>query len=89
MKNSSRFFANKECEYYPCHKSNLGDDFNCLFCYCPFFHQEDCPGNPQYIEREGYRIKNCTYCIYPHVPSNYDAIMDFLRESAKEPLDEK
>jgi Zn-finger protein len=31
---SSKFFENKECEYYPCHKLN---EINCLFCFCPIF----------------------------------------------------
>ena len=34
MENSYRFFANKDCKYYPCHQGL--EAFNCLFCYCPF-----------------------------------------------------
>ena len=29
------FFQNRECEYFPCHKTSRPEDFNCLFCYCP------------------------------------------------------
>ena len=42
MKNSSRFFENKECEYYPCHKGI--EEMNCLFCYCPMNQFENCLG---------------------------------------------
>ncbi|MBQ9912000.1 MAG: hypothetical protein IJM49_03120 [Firmicutes bacterium] len=35
MENSSSFFCNKECKYFPCHETKDPDSFNCLFCYCP------------------------------------------------------
>ena len=30
-----KFFQHKDCEFFPCHKTNKPEDFNCLFCYCP------------------------------------------------------
>ena len=78
MSNSSKFFANKDCEYYPCHK--MEGDLNCLFCYCPLYHLEDCPGNPTYKDKNGRRIKVCTNCTFPHHPENYDQIMAHLRK---------
>ena len=33
--NSSRFFENRACAYFPCHAGMEGEAFNCLFCYCP------------------------------------------------------
>lgn len=77
-KNSYRFFANKDCKYYPCHKGL--DELNCLFCYCPMYRLEKCPGNPSYIEKSGKRIKNCTDCTFPHKAENYDKIMKCLIE---------
>ena len=79
MENSYRFFENRACRYFPCHKGLK--DFNCLFCYCPFYLKETCPGAPQYIETEQKRIKDCTNCTFPHRPENYDAILRILRES--------
>lgn len=76
MKNSSRYFENKECEYYPCHQGL--EDFNCLFCYCPLHKLEHCPGTPEYIELSGKVIKDCSNCTFPHEPKNYDIIMKFL-----------
>lgn len=76
MKNSSRFFENRECEYFPCHKGL--EKFNCLFCYCPLHGREKCPGNPEYIEVDGKRIKDCTNCTFPHQPENYGAIIRML-----------
>ncbi|MBO4375352.1 MAG: metal-binding protein [Lachnospiraceae bacterium] len=76
MDNSSRFFANKECEFYPCHKSVK--DINCLFCYCPLYEHE-CPGNPKMTEKNGKIKKNCRDCLFPHIPENYDKVLSYLR----------
>ena len=79
MKNSSRFFENRECEYYPCHRGL--ENCNCMFCYCPLYSKEKCPGFPTYIEYNGRRIKDCSGCTYPHEPENYDSIMRVLQGS--------
>ncbi|MCI5568396.1 MAG: cysteine-rich small domain-containing protein [Lachnospiraceae bacterium] len=76
MKESSRFFSNRKCEFFPCHKTT--GEFNCLFCYCPMYHFENCPGNPAFKEKHGRRIKVCTGCDYPHRPENYDSVIEFL-----------
>ncbi len=80
MKPSSRFFENRDCEYFPCHKGLT--DFNCLFCYCPFYLRDDCPGHPNYLETSKGIVKDCSGCSYPHNPAHYDAIMDYLRAHA-------
>ena len=54
MENSYKYFENKECKYYPCHKGK--QNINCMFCYCPFYEHEKCPGNAGYIETEGKTI---------------------------------
>lgn len=77
MRNSSRFFENRECEYYPCHEGI--ENINCMFCYCPLYSKQKCLGNPAYIEHEGKRIKDCSGCTLPHKPENYDAIMKLLQ----------
>ena len=79
MENSYRFFENKDCKYFPCHKGLA--DFNCLFCYCPMYRLEHCPGNPRYFEKNGRRIKDCSGCTFPHDPEHYDTIMQILREA--------
>ena len=28
-----KFFQHRECEFFPCHKTNDPDTFNCLFCW--------------------------------------------------------
>lgn len=76
MENSYRFFENKECQYYPCHKGI--DHQNCLFCYCPLYSMEHCPGEYQYIESNGKMIKECSGCTFPHKAENYDVIIEFL-----------
>jgi Zn-finger protein len=76
-KNSSIFFQNSECEYYPCHNTDL-EDFNCLFCFCPMYYTL-CLGTPEYIDIKGKIIKDCSNCDFPHDPDNHSLIMEFLR----------
>lgn len=81
MEMSHRFFENRSCKYFPCHDGMEGQDFNCLFCYCPLNPYADCPGTPVFREKEdGCMIKDCTGCTFPHLPENYDALLAFLRE---------
>ncbi|MCR5468380.1 MAG: cysteine-rich small domain-containing protein [Lachnospiraceae bacterium] len=80
MKNSSRFFCNRECEYFPCHPTKDTEDFNCMFCFCPLYRFDDCPGNKKYIMTgDGKKIKDCSECLFPHREKNYDAIMERLK----------
>lgn len=67
------FFANKECEYFPCHSHADPNRFNCLFCYCPLYVLGDhCGGNFHY---HAAGLKDCTDCLYPHDPKNYGDII--------------
>lgn len=81
MENSYRFFRNRECKYFPCHKVDCEEEFNCLFCYCPLYMlEESCGGN--FVYEKG--VKNCSNCIIPHVPRGYDYINNKLRDYIKE-----
>lgn len=77
--NSYKFFANKDCKYYPCHKDV--NELNCLFCYCPLHSYEHCPGTPSYIELDGKKIKDCSNCVFPHEAENYDTIIRLLGDT--------
>ena len=57
MKNGFSFFRNVECEYFPCHKVDNSDNFNCLFCYCPLYLVENCGGNFSCAPSEGQLTK--------------------------------
>ncbi len=62
MANNYRFFENKDCKYYPCHKGLK--EINCLFCYCPVFYH--------------CALKDkipCEICIIPHRRNNYDRMI--------------
>ena len=62
--NSYSFFANRDCQYYPCHEKADPEHFNCLFCYCPLYALgERCGGNFRYTEKG---IKDCSACLLPH-----------------------
>ncbi|MBP5198463.1 MAG: metal-binding protein [Lachnospiraceae bacterium] len=78
-KNSYKFFENRDCEYFPCHKGL--EELNCLFCYCPMYRLERCPGNYRMIESGGKQIKSCLDCTFPHKPENYEKIMEILKRN--------
>lgn len=77
MEHSYCFFENRACCYFPCHEGLSA--CNCLFCYCPLYHMEHCPGKPQYLQREGRTIKVCTDCTFPHEPENYERVIKILK----------
>lgn len=73
MTQNYKFFNHKECEFFPCHKTNKPEDFNCLFCYCPLYALKDkCGGNFKYTPKG---IKDCSACNLPHKKENYDYII--------------
>ena len=76
--NSATFFANKDCRFYPCHVCD--EDINCLFCYCPLYNFDDCPGDYTVIDRDGRKIKNCTGCTFPHLAGNYPEVIKLLKK---------
>lgn len=83
VENSFRFFNNKDCKYMPCHHDIDAENINCMFCYCPMNQYDDCLGNPRYIDKnDGRRVKDCSSCCFPHVPENYDAVIDFLKKKS-------
>lgn len=75
-----RFFENKECEYYPCHKA---ERINCLFCFCPLYGLENCGGDFKIIVGgNGEKYKDCSECVLPHIPEvGYDYV---IRRLSKE-----
>ena len=78
--NSYRFFQNRECKFFPCHEVQDEDDFNCLFCYCPLYLDDNCIGSPEYIiTGRGQRIKDCSSCLVVHRPEMYDKVIAHLR----------
>lgn len=76
-----KFFQNRACEMFPCHKTDDPENFNCLFCFCPlYFSGEKCGGNFHYTEKGK---KSCINCTFPHKKENYDVLMVKLREMYK------
>lgn len=73
---SYKFFQNKTCEYFPCHKMSEEDqaNFNCLFCYCPLYQKADCGGRYT-IMKNG--CKDCSACTVPHF--DYDYVLQKLK----------
>jgi len=80
-KNDHSFFANRDCEYFPCHKNAKGENFNCLFCFCPLYALGDqCGGNFTYLENG---IKDCGNCLLPHTSGGYEHIIKRYPDIAK------
>lgn len=72
MSEHYKFFQNKQCEFFPCHKGVPEEEFNCLFCYCPLYMLKDqCGGG--FVMSNG--IKDCSHCTKPHDKNSYDFIM--------------
>ena len=81
MENSSSFFCNRACAYFPCHKVDNPEEFNCLFCYCPLYMLgEKCGGRFTYTAKG---IKNCTNCTIPHSPKAAEYIYRRFSEIAQ------
>ena len=69
-----KFFQNRACEFFPCHKGVTQDEFNCMFCYCPLYALGDrCGGKFCYTEGG---VKDCSNCLRPHIRSSYDSILN-------------
>lgn len=81
MGENYKFFNHKDCEFFPCHKTNKPEEFNCLFCYCPLYALgENCGGNFKYTDKG---IKDCSSCILPHKKDNYNYIMGKFKDLVK------
>ncbi|MBQ8956582.1 MAG: metal-binding protein [Lachnospiraceae bacterium] len=77
MKNSERFFCNRDCKYFPCHKGVDEEEFNCLFCYCPLYCLgERCGGD--FVMKNG--VKSCVNCSRPHIADNFDEINRAIKD---------
>ncbi len=79
MKASETYFSNTDCKYFPCHTPADREDFNCLFCYCPLYGMESCPGTPKVVAgKDGEMIRDCSDCIYPHKAEHFRMIVELL-----------
>lgn len=76
MGNSYKFFKNDSCMYYPCHEGI--EVINCMFCYCPLYRIENCGGDYKPIISSGKQIKDCSSCLFPHEPENYEKVIQIL-----------
>ncbi len=71
-----RFYQNRNCEYFPCHKTDKPDAFSCQFCYCPLYLLgTKCGGNFKLLPGG---IKDCSDCLIPH--HDYDHVVDTLEK---------
>ena len=74
-------FQNKACEYFPCHEHGDPETFSCQFCFCPLYALGDrCGGSFRYTEQG---IKDCSACLRPHRPENYNDICEKLKEGLR------
>lgn len=75
------FFSNEKCEYFPCHNIKEGEEFNCLFCYCPLYDYPDCGGGYVLMKNGS---KDCSSCLFPHKKENYGQMMERLKKMRSE-----
>jgi Zn-finger protein len=75
-----KFNQHKKCEFFPCHKTDNPEEFNCLFCYCPLYMLKDkCGGNFKYTNG----VKDCSDCLVPHSKGAYQHVMSKMGEIIK------
>ncbi len=73
VQGDQRFFQNRGCPFFPCHRGVEEQDFNCLFCYCPLYALGDrCGGNFRYTDSG---VKSCEDCAFPHRRENYERVL--------------
>ena len=65
---SYKFFQNRSCEHFPCHKTDDTGKFNCMFCFCPLYNCKDCGGSFVMLKNGK---KDCSNCLVPHFDSDY------------------
>ncbi|MBF0614590.1 MAG: metal-binding protein [Magnetococcales bacterium] len=82
MQFSHQFFENVACEYYPCHPIPEGRHLNCLFCFCPLYPYENCPGTPIWLESG---IKDCSACTTTAYEDAYATVIDFIMTAPRNP----
>ncbi len=72
MAENYKFVQNLKCEYFPCHRVENEETFNCLFCFCPLYMlKSECGGNYKYTSN----VKDCSDCMIPHSEKAYDYVM--------------
>lgn len=80
-------FSHRECEFYPCHKGADPDHFNCLFCYCLLYLLgTECGGQYRILDSG---VKDCSHCLFPHQPENYDKVVQKVQQKIFKPFDKK
>jgi Zn-finger protein len=58
---------------------------NCLFCYCPLYLLgTECGGTYQILAGG---VKDCSDCLFPHQPENYDKVVQKLKQKIFKPFD--
>lgn len=79
--NSSEYFCNSACAYFPCHPGADPEHFNCLFCYCPLYALgSSCGGSFRYLDSG---IKDCSHCLLPHSRGGYEIIIGKFKQLAE------
>lgn len=87
MSTNYKCFSHRDCEFYPCHRGADPDHFNCLFCYCPLYLLgTECGGTYQILAGG---VKDCSDCLFPHRPENYDKVVQKLQQKIFKPFDKK
>ena len=75
------FFQHRECEFFPCHKTDHPADFNCLFCYCSLYTLHSaCDGNCAWLPNG---VKDCSGCLVPHGRGSYSYVTSKFEKLAE------
>ncbi len=76
MSEHYKFVQNRKCEYFPCHKVENEEEFNCLFCFCPLYMlKEECGGDFKYTNG----FKDCSDCTKTHGKNSHAYVMGKMK----------
>lgn len=77
MSENFKFVQNRKCEYFPCHRTEKKDEFNCLFCFCPLYMLKDkCGGHFKYTKN----VKDCSDCTFVHTLKAHQYVMSKMKK---------
>jgi len=81
MDKNYSFFQHKQCEYFPCHKTDSPASFSCMFCYCPLYALGENCGGDFFYSKKGFKC--CTNCLFPHRRENYGKMLEGVSKACK------
>ena len=87
MSTNYKCFSHRDCEFYPCHRNADPGPFQLPFLLLSlYFLGRECGGEYRLLDNG---VKDCSDCLFPHRPENYDAVVQKLQQKIFKSFDKK